>query len=68
LPSGEVEKALPQFEKGNLILSVEPHEGLTPFARWGSGPVILVSLLLSLPSITSTAASVVRKIGIKAQR
>jgi apolipoprotein N-acyltransferase len=68
LPTGEVEKALPQFEKGNLILSVEPHEGLTPFARWGSGPVILVSLLLSLPSITSTAASVVRKIGIKAQR
>ena len=68
LPSGEVDKALPQFEKGNLILSVEPHEGLTPFARWGSGPVILLSLLLLLPSITSAAASVARKIGIKAQR
>jgi len=71
-PFGEVEKALPQFTKGNLIATVEPHEGLTPFARWGSVPVILISLLLSIPAVALVIAGaitrVIRKNGIKPQR
>lgn len=72
LPSGKVDKALPQFTKGNLFASVQPHEGLTPFARWGSLPVILVSLLLCIPAATRmiarAARQVARKVGIKPQR
>ena len=72
LPSGDVNKTLPQFTKGNLIASVETYEGLTPFARWGSLPIVLISLLFSVPAISQRLATattrVVRKVGIKPQR
>ena len=72
LPSGEVDNALPQFTKDNLIASVETYEGITPFARWGSLPIILISLLLSIPAIAQAIADVVTrlvtKVGIKPQR
>ena len=72
LPSGKVDKALPQFTKGNLFASIQPHEGLTPFARVGSLPVILISLLLSIPVVAQVIArattQVARKVDIKPQR
>ena len=72
LPSGEVDNALPQFTKDNLIARVEPYEGLTPFARWGSLPIVLISLLLSIPAIAQAIAEavtrLVTKVGIKPQR
>lgn len=52
---GIVEK-LPQFERATLEGQVTPREGLTPFARFGSVPVLLISLLFPL------------FIGIKAKR
>lgn len=72
LPSGEVDKALPQFTKDNLITKVEPYEGLTPFARWGSLPVIMIGLLFSIPVVARLLARgmgrVARKVVIKRQR
>lgn len=72
LPSGRVAEALPQFTNDNLIASVQPREGLTPFARWGSLPIILISLFLSIPALAQAIAGgatrVVTKIGIKPQR
>lgn len=72
LPSGRVAEALPQFTNDNLIASVQPREGLTPFARWGSVPIILISLFLSIPALAQAIAGgtarVVTKIGIKPQR
>ena len=72
LPSGQVENALPQFTKDNLVASVQPYKGLTPFARWGSLPIILISLLLSIPAvaqaITGVVPRLVTKVGIKPQR
>lgn len=72
LPSGQVDNALPQFTRDSLMASVQPYEGLTPFARWGSLPLILISFLLSIPAvaqaITGVAARLVTKVGIKPQR
>jgi apolipoprotein N-acyltransferase len=44
-PKGEIVDTLPQFKPGVLKASVQPRSGLTPYARSGNIPVILVCLL-----------------------
>ena len=53
---GGIVSKLPQFERATLEDQVIPREGLTPFARFGSTPILLISLIFSL------------FIGIKARR
>lgn len=45
---GEVTARLPQFQPAVLTGSVQPLSGLTPFARTGSQPVLLLCALLLL--------------------
>jgi apolipoprotein N-acyltransferase len=53
---GGIVGELPQFERATLEGQVTPREGLTPFARFGSTPILLLSLIFPL------------FIGIKAKR
>ena len=53
---GGIVSKLPQFERATLEDQVTPREGLTPFARFGSAPILLISLIFPL------------FIGIKARR
>ena len=53
---GGIVGKLPQFERATLEDQVTPREGLTPFARFGSAPILLISLIFPL------------FIGIKARR
>jgi apolipoprotein N-acyltransferase len=43
-PRGEVVQSIPQFEPAVLNASVQPRLGLTPYARWGNVPVVLLSV------------------------
>jgi apolipoprotein N-acyltransferase len=43
-PDGKVLKTLPRFQPGVLTDNVQPRAGLTPYARLGNWPVILLSL------------------------
>lgn len=45
---GELRRTSPQFEQAILTDEVTPHRGMTPFARWGHGGVVALSLLLSI--------------------
>ena len=53
---GGIVEELPRFERATLTGEVIPREGLTPFARFGSAPILLISLIFPL------------FIGIKARR
>jgi apolipoprotein N-acyltransferase len=53
---GGIVSKLPQFERATLEGEVIPREGLTPFARFGSAPILFISLIFPL------------FIGIKARR
>jgi apolipoprotein N-acyltransferase len=46
---GEVVSRLPPFTAGTLVERVVPFQGMTPYARWGNVPVILLlaTILLS---------------------
>jgi apolipoprotein N-acyltransferase len=44
-PRGEIVESIPQFEPAVLNASVQPRLGLTPYARWGNVPVVLLSVL-----------------------
>ncbi|MEE4300750.1 MAG: nitrilase-related carbon-nitrogen hydrolase, partial [Pseudomonadales bacterium] len=48
---GRIIGRLPRFEPGALRGTVQPRAGLTPYARWGSWPVLLLMLLLLLPAL-----------------
>ena len=43
-PDGEVMAVLPPFTPGALKVSIHGYEGLTPYARWGNWPTILLCL------------------------
>ncbi|MBT4161726.1 MAG: apolipoprotein N-acyltransferase [Gammaproteobacteria bacterium] len=43
---GELVASLPQFEQGVLRGDVDIRTGMTPFARFGSYPILILSLLL----------------------
>lgn len=47
-PLGQVTQQLPQFERGALTAAVQPHTGLTPYARWGQWPVLALALSIGL--------------------
>jgi apolipoprotein N-acyltransferase len=39
-PDGHVAARLPTFTRGTLIATIEPHEGMTPYARTGNLPAL----------------------------
>ncbi|MCL2161503.1 MAG: apolipoprotein N-acyltransferase [Betaproteobacteria bacterium] len=45
LPDGSVPAALPAFTRGVLEVEVSAYKGLTPYARWGDAPVLVVALI-----------------------
>ncbi|MDY7220189.1 apolipoprotein N-acyltransferase [Denitrificimonas sp. JX-1] len=44
-PKGQINATIPQFEQSILRGSVVPMQGLTPYLRWQSWPLILLSAL-----------------------
>lgn len=48
---GRLGGRLPRFEPDVLRGTVQPRTGATPYARLGSGPVLLLALLLLLPAL-----------------
>ncbi|HEY0942703.1 MAG TPA: apolipoprotein N-acyltransferase [Steroidobacter sp.] len=44
--NGDIEKTLPRFKPGVLTADVLPRAGLTPYAKVGNWPVVIVSFLL----------------------
>lgn len=42
--NGRVEKKIPQFDPGVLRGTVQPRRGLTPYARLGNWPVVILAL------------------------
>jgi apolipoprotein N-acyltransferase len=49
-PDGTVAAVLPPFVADGLTVSVQGYRGLTPYARVGNGPVVLLALLACLPA------------------
>ena len=49
-PDGTVSGLLPPFTAGGLTVSVRGYQGLTPYARGGNVPAILLALLACLPA------------------
>jgi apolipoprotein N-acyltransferase len=45
-PQGIVSAKLPTFTAGALRAEVRGYTGLTPFARWGNAPVIMLAVLI----------------------
>jgi apolipoprotein N-acyltransferase len=50
-PRGRVAARLPNFTAGTLTATVEPRTGLTPYARWGNWPAVLMAAALGLAAI-----------------
>ena len=46
LPDGSVPAVLPAFTRGVLEVEVSAFKGLTPYARWGDVPVLVVALIV----------------------
>jgi len=44
-PRGELRGTAPQFQQAVLTDFIQPMQGMTPFARWGDWPLLLISLL-----------------------
>jgi apolipoprotein N-acyltransferase len=49
-PDGTISAVLPPFTADGLTVSVRGYEGLTPFARMGNVPVLLLAFLACLPA------------------
>ena len=45
-PRGELLARAPQFERTVLTGRVQPMQGLTPYARWRNGPVVLIAAIV----------------------
>lgn len=41
---GTITARLPQFERANLVGDIQPTQGLTPFARFGIWPVLVIAV------------------------
>lgn len=59
-PDGRVTSTLPRFQPGVLTGSVQPRVGLTPYARFGNWPVIVLSLAILLGGLAPGAGSALR--------
>jgi apolipoprotein N-acyltransferase len=46
-PLGRVAARLPQFTQASLVQRVEPRTGMTPYARFGNAPAIVLALALA---------------------
>ena len=46
-PDGDIRQQLPQFETATLAGSIQPLRGVTPYARSGDWPVLVLSLFLA---------------------
>ena len=46
---GKIIQQLPQFETSVLSQTLSPTIGLTPYARWGNRPYLIIMLLMTLP-------------------
>ena len=44
-PQGDLQALMPQFAQVSMTSVISPYQGLTPYARFGNWPVIVVSLL-----------------------
>lgn len=47
-PKGRVVSRLPGFTRGTLVAVAQPRAGMTPYARWGDLPVIVLALLVAV--------------------
>ena len=47
-PLGRVVDRLPQFRQDTLVGDAEPRTGMTPYARWGEWPALLLAALMAL--------------------
>lgn len=45
-PDGQVSAMLPPFELGALQVELRGYQGLTPYARWGDSPLLLLTALI----------------------
>lgn len=50
-PRGKISATVPQFQQAVLRGSVLPMQGLTPYLRWQSWPLIVLCLLCLLPAV-----------------
>ncbi len=50
---GRVSDRVPQFTVNALLATVTPHEGVTPYVRWGNWPVLIV-IALALAASAAT--------------
>lgn len=55
---GDISEMLPQFTRGVLETTITPTRGLTPYARFGNGPLWLLTLILGVVALV---------IGVKAR-
>ncbi|MGL1833185.1 apolipoprotein N-acyltransferase [Rhodocyclaceae bacterium SMB388] len=44
MPDGRVDALLPQFVRGALAVEVRGYQGMTPYARWGDLPALVLAL------------------------
>lgn len=47
-PDGGIQSVLPAMTRGILHAEVRAHHGLTPYARWGDAPVVLLAGLYAM--------------------
>lgn len=59
-PDGRVTATLPRFQPGVLTGSVQPRIGLTPYARSGNWPVIVLSLAILLGGLARSVQAALR--------
>ncbi len=50
-PRGKITVTVPQFQQAVLRGSVVPMQGLTPYLRWQSWPLILLCFLCLIPAV-----------------
>ncbi len=50
-PAGEILTILPQFTRGVLDITIAPTTGMTPYARFGSWPLWMISLIWALTAL-----------------
>lgn len=59
-PDGRVTATLPRFQPGVLTGSVQPRIGLTPYARFGNWPVIVLSLAVLIGGLALSVGMALR--------